>query len=270
MRQVAECIGTLHLGGDDGRTSVGCIERQRQEARESNKAEEKKVSARNKPASKRKRPSAGSRVFPPNALAKEMPSTHPVCVMDREADCYELFREPRHRQVDLLVGARHDRWIEGDTKLLDMLRQDSVRGTLNIRIPRQRASAANRANRRHAPKRDERTVQVSLRYREIELLPSSYWKDRSPLQLSVIHLLEENPPAGETPLEWFLLTTIPVTDNHFAERCVGWVRLRWRIEDWHRVLKSGCGAEALAHKTGERLKRGIAIKLVIAWRIMRQ
>ncbi len=50
--------------------------------------------------------------------------------------------------------------------------------------------------------------------------------------------------------------------------CVKWYCLRWRIEDWHRVLKSGCGIEKLAHKTADRLRRAIAINLVIAWRIM--
>jgi len=34
------------------------------------------------------------------------------------------------------------------------------------------------------------------------------------------------------------------------------------------VLKSGCNIEKLQHKTAERLKRSIAINLVIAWRIM--
>ena len=44
--------------------------------------------------------------------------------------------------------------------------------------------------------------------------------------------------------------------------------LRWRIEDWHRVLKSGCRIEEIAHRSAERLSRAIAINLVIAWRIM--
>jgi hypothetical protein len=44
--------------------------------------------------------------------------------------------------------------------------------------------------------------------------------------------------------------------------------MRWRIEDWHRVLKTGCRIERLAFETGERLKRAVAINLVIAWRIM--
>jgi hypothetical protein len=44
--------------------------------------------------------------------------------------------------------------------------------------------------------------------------------------------------------------------------------LRWRIEDWHRVLKSGCRIEDLGHQSADRLRRAIAINLVIAWRIM--
>ena len=47
-----------------------------------------------------------------------------------------------------------------------------------------------------------------------------------------------------------------------------WYCLRWRVEDWHRVLKSGCNIEDMQHKTAERLKRAIAINMVIAWRIM--
>lgn len=53
-----------------------------------------------------------------------------------------------------------------------------------------------------------------------------------------------------------------------AVKCIQWYCLRWRIEDWHRVLKSGCNVEKKAHKTAERLKRSLAIDMVIAWRIM--
>ena len=53
-----------------------------------------------------------------------------------------------------------------------------------------------------------------------------------------------------------------------ALNCIKWYCLRWRIEDWHRVLKSGCRVEDMAYKTANRLRRGIAINLVIAWRIM--
>ena len=45
------------------------------------------------------------------------------------------------------------------------------------------------------------------------------------------------------------------------------VELRWRIEDWHRVLKSGCKVEYLGHRQGERIERAVTINAVIAWRL---
>ncbi len=53
-----------------------------------------------------------------------------------------------------------------------------------------------------------------------------------------------------------------------AVQCLRWYCLRWRIEDWHRVLKSGCRIEEIGHQSAERICRAIAINLVIAWRIM--
>jgi uncharacterized membrane protein len=86
--------------------------------------------------------------------------------------------------------------------------------------------------------------------------------------LWVVHVVEPSPPADAEPVEWFLLTTCTITTSEQAQECLCWYCLRWRIEDWHRVLKSGCRIETLQHKTAERLKRAIAINLVIAWRIM--
>ena len=88
------------------------------------------------------------------------------------------------------------------------------------------------------------------------------------MTLWAIHIREQSPPSNEKPIEWFLLTTCDITNDEQARQCIRWYTLRWRIEDWHRVLKSGCRIEALAHQTAERLKRAIAINLVIAWRIM--
>ena len=229
--------------------------------------EEEKVSSGKKPIEERKNFCWIESLRDSNALATEMPSIRQVCTMDREADFFELFNEPRHPQVELLVRAKHDRRTHGEHKLFETLRQSTVRGTLTIRIPRQ--SARPKLSKQKArPHRPERTAQVALRYQEVELPPPSYLKDKTPLRLWAVHIREETPPPGEIPLEWFLLTTIAVTSNRIAEACIRWYRLRWRIEDWHRVLKSGCGTEKLAYRTAERLKRGIAINMVIAWRIM--
>jgi hypothetical protein len=65
-----------------------------------------------------------------------------------------------------------------------------------------------------------------------------------------------------------LLTTVPIESQKQALRCLRWYTLRWRIEEWHRVLKSGCRIEAHQHRTAERLGRAIAIDMVVAWRLM--
>ena len=202
-----------------------------------------------------------------NALAKELANTHQVCVMDREADFFELFADPRHRRVDLLVRAKHDRCTNGELKLFDTLRTSPVRSHLAIRIPRH-SSRPKLSKQKARPKREARTATVALRYAQVDLLPPNYLKDKAPITLWAIHIREQSPPPNEKPIEWFLLTTCDITDDEQAGHCIRWYTLRWRIEDWHRVLKSGCRIEGLAHQTAERLKRAIAINLVIAWRIM--
>ena len=203
-----------------------------------------------------------------NELAAELPDTRQVCVMDREADFYELFDEQRRsRRVDLLVRAKHDRATSEELHLFDSVRQSPVQSQLRIHVPRQ-SSRAKKSKQKARPGHAQRKAQVELRYREIEFRPPASHPGKKALKLWVVHVLETSPPADATPLEWFLLTTCAITTPEQAQECLRWYCLRWRIEDWHRVLKSGCRIEALQHKTAERLKRAIAINLVIAWRIM--
>ena len=82
-----------------------------------------------------------------------------------------------------------------------------------------------------------------------------------------MHVWERAAPEGVEALEWFLLTTLPVASLADAEQVLEWYRLRWRIEDWHRMLKSGCKVEYLGHRTGQRIERAVTIKAVIAWRL---
>lgn len=204
-----------------------------------------------------------------NALAAELPDTRQVCVMDREADFYELFDEQRRSRggVELLVRAKHDRATSEELHLFDAVRQSPVHSELRIHVPRQSARA-KKSKQKARVGHEQRTAQVDLRYREVEFRPPSNHPGKKALKLWVVHVLESSPPTDAQPVEWFLLTTCPITTAAQAQECLRWYCLRWRIEDWHRVLKSGCRIEALQHKTAERLKRAIAINLVIAWRIM--
>lgn len=202
-------------------------------------------------------------------LKARMPHTSLINVMDREADFFELFDEHRGNfsSIDLLVRAKYDRRTTGEHKLFDTARQSSVQTRLKIRVQRQSARTKKSKQKARA-KRLARIAEVSVRYVQVELNPPPYYKDKAPISVWVVHVSEDTPPANTQTLEWFLLTTIDIRSIDDAVNCIEWYCLRWRIEDWHRVLKSGCGIEKMAHKTAERLKRAIAINLVIAWRIM--
>ena len=104
---------------------------------------------------------------------------------------------------------------------------------------------------------------MTLRYQQVPLpCPGD-----EPVALWVVHVREEQPPPAAEPLEWFLLTTLRVSSADDATRILQWYVRRWRIEEYFRVLKSGCKVEELQHHTAERLERAMAIKMVIGWRI---
>ena len=211
-----------------------------------------------------------------------MPQTRITCVMDREADFAELFEA--HRQnpcVDLLIRAKHNRVLaktrtdktqdEGartqSARLFDRLRHSPARGE-KVKLTVTRQSARRKRSKQQArPKRVERVAELTLHYEPIEIRPEH--KDQPPIKLWAVHAVEQAPPADAArPVEWLLLTSRTIAVPADAEQCLRDYALRWRIEDWHRVLKSGCGVENLAHDDVDRLQRALAINLVIGWRIL--
>lgn len=203
------------------------------------------------------------------ALAGTMPQTRLVDVCDREADFFELFDEQRTNPcVDVLIRAQHDRNLkEAPFKLFAAVRQAPIAGHIQVPIPKQSARTKKGKQKARAV-RPKRLADLTLRYRQIELPAPEYYADRPPVTVNLIHAVEENPPTNTNAVEWFLLTTVAINSAADIEQCLRWYTLRWRIEDWHRVLKSGCSIDKLMHETAERLRRAIAINLVIGWRIM--
>jgi hypothetical protein len=202
-------------------------------------------------------------------LAATMPHTQLVNVCDREADFFELFDEQRQNpRVDLLIRAQHDRKLSAEPfKLFTAVRETSVQSRVRVCIPQQSARPKKSKQKAKAA-RPGRQAALALRYLTIQLPAPEYYRDKAPIEIRLIHAVEENPPQDAKAVEWFLLTTLKIDSAKDIEKCLRWYALRWRIEDWHRVLKSGCHIDDLAHETAERLRRAIAINLVIAWRIM--
>ena len=202
------------------------------------------------------------------AVARQMPETRITYVMDQEGDFHELFDAHRNDPcVDVLVRAQLNRKTAAGQRLFDQLRGAAAGGSLSLMVKRQSARP-KRSKQKARAGRSARRAALTLHYIPVEFAPPENLTGLDPVQLWAVHVVENDPPEGVKPIEWFLLTSRPVRDADAAQQCLRDYALRWRIEDWHRVLKSGCQIEALNHDTLDRLKRAVAIKLVIGWRIM--
>lgn len=119
------------------------------------------------------------------------------------------------------------------------MRREPVRGEHEIEVlDRQRQAA---------------TVTVYLRFCRMTVHPPIGKQKHYPaLSLSVIHACERGTPQGREPIRWKLLTDLPVDDLPSAIEKLAWYAQRWKIETFHKVLKSGCKAEESKLRTAER------------------
>ena len=200
-------------------------------------------------------------------MAERLTDTQVIAVMDREADVFALFeRAARLPRVEVLARAKHDRVLHHGTKLFDTMRKEPIRDRAMLTVERSSACRADNG-RKEKPLREARDAILELRWRRFDLANPRNRVQTTPTTL--VHVRESGTPAdGGAPLEWFLLTSLPVNSAQDARRILQRYHLRWRSEDWRRVLKWGCKVEDIAHRTRERQERAITINAVIAWRLV--
>ena len=194
-----------------------------------------------------------------NAAARRCPATRFVCVGDREADIYDLFVAARQPQVELLVRARLDRAVrDGEApRLRAHLAAQPVLTTTTVAVPRRKTQPA-------------RTATVTVRASVVTLAPPQRRAGERlpPVALWVVWVHERDAPADAEPLDWLLLTTVPVRTADDALERVAWYRCRWLIELWHKVRKSGLRTEERQLRRWAALERWLALASVIAWRLL--
>jgi len=208
-----------------------------------------------------------------NDIAALLPGTRIVSVTDREGDMFELFDQRRRQpgaKAHLLVRAKWDRNLEGtDATLFAEVAAAPLARTVKITVPRQREHPGKPSDPGR-PALPARQAQVEVRYKEVPLSAphKPQTRERPPLRLWAIYLEEKNPPTDATAVRWLLLTTVQVASAKQALRSIRWYCRRWRIEEWHRVMKSGCKILEHQNHSATVLLRAITLDAVIAWRIM--
>jgi hypothetical protein len=187
-----------------------------------------------------------------NELAEQLTDTRLTYIADREGDIYDLFVEapcPEHG-ADWLVRIQHqERLLADGRKLRALIDAAPVLTETSFDRPASNGRSARTVHQRI------KVVRVTLK------APAR--PDRTLLDVTVTALLatEAQPPADEEPLEWLLLTNLPVETPEQAIEKLTWYLCRWQIEIYFKILKSGCRVEQLQLQKRERLEPALAFYL---------
>ena len=207
-----------------------------------------------------------------------------VHVVDSEGDLFELFAARRHEHIHLLARVHHDRKLLDGGQLKAQLRLLPPAGQVELTVtdrPRPETDTPRRGNKKKGDDRPKtkRRARLELRYAPITVqVPyglKQYQKDRGylPLQLYVVHAREqidqEQLEKGFQPIEWFLITSMPIQSNEAAIEAIAFYAGRWRIEDFHLVLKEGAKVERLQYESPQALKNAITLYSIVALQVLR-
>jgi hypothetical protein len=177
-----------------------------------------------------------------------------IHVMDRDADAYWIFCQLKRSQGRFVIRLHHDRTVEEETeiKLFELFRTtypDKITRSvyLSKRIKRKNAPLKN--SKRHPP-RKARIAQLTCHAKNVCIKRGNHntsFKSQPKLlpeiNVNVVHVYEPDPPKGEIPVEWFLVTSEPIETDQQIERIVDFYRNRWVIEEFFKALKYGCRLE---------------------------
>ena len=175
---------------------------------------------------------------------------------DREADIYEKWDRLPNASTQLLTRASRDRALAGGGTLFPTLAGFAEQHRYMLDLPARPG------------KRSARQACMAVRFGRVRIRRPGSCSDPNAsdeIELSAIEVREIDPPRGEKPIVWRLLTTHMVTSVTQALTVIGWYRLRWHIEQLFRTLKrQGLRIEESVVEDGEALEKLVVIALIAA------
>jgi hypothetical protein len=209
--------------------------------------------------------------------AKRCPTTQFVCVADSEADIYEVFlagTQPsggshwivRACQNRALRGENAGKQAENHVREFLLQQPALLNKTISVRGRKGKLACDTRGRRQP---RESRQAEVVVRAAQITLRPP--WRPECklpPVRINAVLVSEVDPPAGDEPVEWLLLTDLPIDRVEQVQQIIAYYCVRWMIEVYFRVLKSGCRVEERLFEYMDRLLTCLALYMIVAWRTL--
>ena len=158
-----------------------------------------------------------------------------VHVMDRAADNFEVYCHCLEQRAGWVVRVTQ--------KHRNILTPEGTRTPLSAYLDTLPVSGKYTLSLRTRP---ARTAKVIVRWGMLEVPPPSHESPyvkrvcQGPVRMWAVWAREVDAPTGIDPIEWVLLTSLPVQSFDDAWEVLGYYEPRWLIEERHKALKSGC------------------------------
>ena len=195
-----------------------------------------------------------------------------IHLMDREGDSYELLATMTTHGDRFVVRLHYDRRVVPDEdatapfRLREALPRTAVLVEREVALSPRRIGAQRTPLLTRHPARDGRVATLRFAARPVVLQRPRDHRAPLPttLAVNVVYAWEVNPPSGEPPVEWWLVTTEPVETTEQVLRVVDWYRTRWLIEEFFKCLKTGCAYEKRQLESLDTLLVALALLAPIA------
>jgi len=219
-------------------------------------------------------------------VARACPATQVIYVCDSEGDIFELFFTAAPvegiKKADWINRACQDRALkrlDADAPapvgtLFKEVGSAAVLATAEVQVSERLPKTGDGRKRKQARKARKAVVTIQAKRVKLRVPPrpdsggQSAFEQMSDVTVNAVLVREVNPPEGEEAIEWLLLTSLPIDTLEQVQRVVRTYCVRWQIEIYFRVLKSGCEVEKSQLETAGRYRNYLGLCLIVAWRVM--
>jgi len=198
------------------------------------------------------------------ALQTLAADTQPWFQLDRGGDAWPVILDGLEPGQLFTVRAAHDRRLRSP--------EDEPRRYLRESIEASTPLGQYALDVLGGPNRTPRTATMEIRSQKIELHLSEKRTGRVfPASITAVLTREISPvPKGQKRIEWLLLTSYAVATAEDAELVIFGYAQRWRVEEFHKIWKSGaCKVEETQLGERDRIVRWATILAAVAMRILR-
>jgi len=207
--------------------------------------------------------------------------TEVVHVADREGDDYVLVAEQLQAERLFVIRQQYDRLlerselqqdeqVEAPRRVRELLAQAMVSCDREVRISARKQDRSTE-KRKTYPARETRTARLCISAASVCIRrPTDLARKGLPasIQLNVVHVWERDVVPGLEPVEWYLMSSLPIDSEEQILQIVDFYRARWVIEEFFKALKTGCAIEKRQLESKDPLLRILALFLPIAHRLL--